>query len=222
MKTVRRFSAVLSILFTLSFAGGAVAQTDSIESVPDPIEAYVQIYSDLESVQITPGAEYQSVRALSTTVLIAESDEDAIRMFAAYVDSADDEPGLYELTRIDDLGDEAYAVSPGEDQELEQMEMVFARQGNVVVVSVTLNWSDAPGLPADVIRHIFATGPSTDDVQVDSEGAVTGGWADAFPQPEDIDELNGYDPAPVVEFELSPEVATPATTAPVTVATPAS
>ena len=206
MQSSRVTAIVLSLLIALSFSTLA-AQFETIDELATSLdgveEKYLQVYIDDDASTATPVAERTVPQTVSSFVFVTESDEEAtviIDMFRIALVESD----AYEVKEIEDLGDEA--IGGRLVGQLNASNIVIARDGNVIVGSMTESMPDDSLAAENIVRYIVEHGPTEEAVEISADGVVTGGWADSFPQPGDVEELTDFAPAPVLEHgPLIPE-----------------
>lgn len=209
MKKLAAVVFVIAMAFSGMASMPAVAQSDSVDILSLIDEGYYQSYEDRTEQKM-----------LSSLLVVSASEDDASHLFDVMTSESEKDAATEDFTEIEDLGDEAWSASITESEGV--LKVIVARQENLVIFVVALGWEDEPGLQEEAARFILETGKSDTEMVVSEDGDVSGGWADAFPQPDDIDSLAGLEPAPVYEFESPVPAATPATIRPVVISTPAS
>lgn len=193
MRIRKSVVAILSLFLVSSFTSVSMAQNEyetAEEYARTAESAYVQVYKEEAAGTPQPGAD-SSPLPLTNNVLVFETDEQAQTQLEFLIDSWLSE-GLT-LQEVPNLGTEAVGFSAEGETVIW---MVLARQDNVLVASFG-GVSDEYGMAEPAVHHILEHGPSDTPAETDEDGVVTGGWADAFPQPEDIEGLGHLKPADV-------------------------
>lgn len=195
---------LLAPLLLLPFQMVSTPQQDETSFTENHIEMmYVQNYIDMSEEARESGTLPEIVMIYVQELETPEIAENAFEVFTSTW-SGDVETTT---TEIDDLGDEAKFVE-SVDAGGDHGAWTVARHGDVIITAFVTGAPDAPEISQDIVRFIIEHGPSDQEVIVNADGVVTGGWADAFPQPEDIDGLAHHDPAPVTKFPPDQEEAT--------------
>ncbi len=190
-------SKLLSVVFALLLAqagmASAYAQEPPSSDIPDGLElGYVQIYLNMDQIMSDTPTEFM---LLATVVFDMDSNESAEKAFDEFIESLDEESSEVHTETLRRTGDEAQEIWYETDDAT--IHLVVVREDDILLVSMSMNDPNEFDLPKQVVSFVLDAGPSDEDPVVDAEGVITGGWAEAFPQPDDIDALNGLEPAPV-------------------------
>lgn len=118
------------------------------------------------------------------------------------VQSFDLEPNadpVFTVTELDDLGDEAIFIEQV-DEGGDHGATTIARVDNILILVFVTGAPESPEISQEIAMFMVETGPSDDDLAIAEDGTATGGWADAFPEVNDIDALNHFESQPVTEL----------------------
>ena len=168
-----------------------------VESQPQmqPMSMLTQNYIDMSD----EGMESDSLpQIVLITVQEFDSPESAEIAFASMSEGGPDQTGMT-IEPIENLGDEAVFVNQ-EDQAGDHGATTIARDENVIVMAFVTGAPAELDISKDIVTHIIEAGPSDEPLSFDDEGVATGGWVDAFPQPDEIPGLEHFSPQPVTNF----------------------
>lgn len=210
-----RVSTIFLITTLLLTAQSQVESTPLADadplSPPEPTLMLIQNYIDFSDEALESDTLPNIVMI---TVMQLDSDESASAHLQYFVPGRDfDVTGT--VTEMDDIGDEAVFVEDV-DEGGDHSAWLVARDGDVVITAFVTGAPGAPEIAQDIVRFMVDHGPSDDELSVDVDGVATGGWADAYPAPDDIEGISHLEASPITDFRTiegspasSPEVSTP-------------
>lgn len=225
MKHTRIGSLLLALGFLLSIAVPAAAQSseDNLnETIASAKERYSRVYmKDAETA--SPGTVAQSpieehLPAIGAFIIVSNSEEESEQLFDFFIEMSEGDG--YTIEQIDDLGDEAALIVEPSPSIAENI--LLARDGDVITMAVSsVGGADVELLKA-MVGFTLEHGPADEEPVIGEDGTATGGWAEAFPEPDEVEGLESYEAFPVMLFELPTpvQVATPSVK-PVEISTPA-
>ena len=214
--------ASLVIALAMTFTGLISASAETVYEQLDTAlrtadEGYSRAYTPIESSPATP--QSNAVPAMiATVILVMPTEPDAENLFDLFIEMSEEDS--YAVEGLENLGDEAALITDPTSTIADTI--VVVRSENTVVVGISgENAGDSDTLQ-NIISHILETGPSDEEYAVDENGMVTGGWSEAFPEPDDVEGLEDFTPSPVIFFgdPSTLEVATPVVATPAVVTLP--
>lgn len=175
-----------------------------------PLVMLNQIYMDFSDEALASDTRPETVMIMLQEF---ESEEDADLAMAGFQIN-DMEVADMEVTEIEEIGESAFFLEQV-DEGGDHGATIIVREGNLLLLVFVTGAPESPEIAQDIARYMVETGPSAEELSVDDNGIVTGGWADAFPAPDDVAGVAHFDPVPVMQIEdemtpVEPVVATPA------------
>lgn len=187
-----RLALIAVLLLGFSSLTTSTSTPSPVESPIPHLEAiYTQMF--MAPVMSTPQNGDQVLSVL-TMVMVMQSPDDAEAIFNSLTNDAQSSEQQWD--EQEDLGDQA-VTSVYEEGSTEVISGAMVRDGEIIVMTLVTATNDQSELVESIVRFVLETGPSETEEIVADDLSVSGSWADAFPQPDDIDGLARFDPAPV-------------------------
>lgn len=190
---VLRLISIITLVLAGVLGGSGTATADDGFDFELIEQSYVRTYFDRSMMTSGSGDEPSAVIVV---VLDMVDERAAIGQMETILKSManEDEVASFTTAKVPDLGDAATHYTVEYHNETEPQSGIVTRDGDVLIVVMTVGPGFEEDLPADIARFMIEKGPSDEKVEKDDNGnELTGGWVAAFPTAADIPALEGID-----------------------------